>query len=75
MRHERQRRAFPAGHAALRYEIGCTYRQQDVNGAWWIHYDDGGDGYLTPIAGPLSRRRARRLVRACCPRYLRGGRY
>lgn len=33
-------------------------------GRWFIFYDDGGDGWLQPVAGPMSARQTRKLLRA-----------
>lgn len=34
---------------------------------WYIHREDGGDAYLTPIAGPLTKVEAEAWVREASP--------
>ena len=43
-----------------------TYATLTLRG-WMVYREDGGDGYLTPIAGPLSRSAAEAFVREACP--------
>lgn len=42
------------------------------NGAWYVYYDDGGDGWLKNLYGPFAtEEEAIALVRELTPAYLR----